>query len=75
MILCIYKLIFAFRKIKALREREKSERIRNNNNNIIYSNNVCYNDLNNYEYYNNNIKFIPNYENNYSHNISSNLLF
>ena len=63
-------VIFPFRKTKALREREKSERIRNNNNNIIYLNNVCNNDLNNYEYYNNNIKFIPNYENNYSHNTS-----
>ena len=71
-------VVFPFRKTKALREREKSERIRSisNNNNIIYLNNVSYNDLNNYEYYNQNnnnyqnIQFIPNYENNYSHNTS-----
>ena len=71
-------VVFPFRKTNAMRQREKSQRIRSissniNNNNYGYFNNYYpKNEMNNYEnnipnnYYSN-VQFIPN---NYSHNTS-----
>jgi len=70
-------VVFPFRKTKAIRQKEKSQRIRSiSSNNNIYLNNFPYIDFNNLDYNNQNnigfqnIQFISNNENNYSHNTS-----